>query len=100
MSGHWINANSQTSDITKMDVTQKGDQITVHAWGKCVPSDCDWGSQTGLATSGSASITWDQSFVLRKWVLNLDAGRLRLKEESVYLDKRPPHQSVEVFVKK
>ena len=99
LSGIWKNANPQTRGITKLDVQPSGDLVSVHAWGACSPQDCDWGTVKGAVTAESASVTWDQSFVLRKMTLTTDSGRLRMVLDSVYRDKRPPQQAVEYFVK-
>jgi len=98
-SGAWRNDNAQTRGITRLEVQQSGDGMTVRAWGACSPRDCDWGVAKGLASGGSASVTWDQGFVLRKMTLTSDGGRLRMALDNVYRDNRPPQQRVEYFVK-
>ena len=99
LSGSWKNDNPQTRGITRLEVQQNGDLVAVHAWGACSPQDCDWGIATGAVGGESASVTWDQGFVLRKMVLFSDAGRLRIVLDSVYRDGRSPKHAVEYFVK-
>jgi hypothetical protein len=99
LSGHWSNDNPQTRGITRLEVQQNGDLVAVHAWGACSPQDCDWGTEQGPVREQSASVTWDQGFVLRKMTLVPDGGRLRMVLDSVYRDSRPPQHGVEYFVR-
>lgn len=98
-SGVWRNDNPQTRGITKLDVQQTGETVIVRAWGTCLPQPCDWGTQKGVLGLNSASISWDQGFVLRKMILTPDAGRLRMVLDSVYYDSRSPQRAEEYFVK-
>ena len=41
--GAWQNADSQTRGITRLAIRADGANIFVSAWGKCHPSDCEWG---------------------------------------------------------
>ena len=47
--GTWKNVDSGTSNITKVKVAPSAGipPVTVRAWGKCHPSDCDWGKVSG-----------------------------------------------------
>jgi len=42
--GRWTNADTNTGGMTTLQIGVSGDSADVHAWGKCHPSDCDWGS--------------------------------------------------------
>jgi len=97
--GSWKNDNPQTRGITRLAIQQAGETVNVHAWGACSPQDCDWGAQPAAIEAGSASVAWDQGFVLRKMTLAPDAGRLRMSLDSVYRDNRPPQHAQEYFVK-
>ncbi len=97
--GEWKNDNLQTRGITRLEIQQEGEAVRVHAWGACSPQDCDWGTQTGALSAESASVAWDQGFVLRKMTLTPDAGRLRMLLDSVYRDSRPPQHGQEYFVR-
>ena len=99
ISGDWKNDNPQTRGITRLEVRQSGDLVAVHAWGACSPHDCDWGSTNGPVQGQSASVTWDQGFVLRKMTLVADGERLRMALDSVYRDNRQPQNGVEYFVR-
>ncbi len=99
LSGKWKNDNSQTRGITRLEVRQNGALVQVHAWGACSPQDCDWGTERGAIIGDSASVAWDQGFVLRKMTLTPDARRLRMVLDSVYRDNRAPQHGLEYFVK-
>jgi hypothetical protein len=42
-SGRWKNTDLQTRGITTVSVRTQGNSVWMHAWGRCRPSDCDWG---------------------------------------------------------
>lgn len=42
-SGYWKNVDPTTGGVTTLDIGASGSDVTVHAWGKCTPTDCDWG---------------------------------------------------------
>ncbi len=41
--GDWNNVDPNTGGITKLSIAISGASANVHAWGKCHPTDCDWG---------------------------------------------------------
>lgn len=96
-----MNEDPNTRGITRLVVSERNDQVLVHAWGSCTPQDCDWGEQPALVDGNSASITWDQGFVLRTMTLSmLGTSRMQTTTRSVYTDNRPPRTSSEVFVRR
>lgn len=44
LAGKWVNIDENTNSITRLEVTEEADGWVIHAWGKCGPSDCDWGT--------------------------------------------------------
>jgi hypothetical protein len=57
--GKWTNpAPEAQNGINRLDISASGDQLSVHAWGKCAPSDCDWGSQPATVDGQQARATW------------------------------------------
>jgi len=48
-SGRWTNVDSNTGGLTTLDISVSGTSAQVHAWGKCHPTDCDWGSVNAYA---------------------------------------------------
>lgn len=41
--GYWTNIDPNTSGVTTLEIGASGTGVTVQAWGKCHPTDCDWG---------------------------------------------------------
>ena len=56
--GVWHNANAATRSITRILIGRVGNNLAVHTYGKCSPTDCDWGTVTGYtyATSVGSSL--------------------------------------------
>jgi len=44
LAGTWVNIDANTDSITRLEVKEEADGWTIQAWGKCVPTDCDWGA--------------------------------------------------------
>src|SRR4051812_28360278 len=53
LEGRWKNVDPETRGLTTLDVTGDGDRVKVHAWGKCDPTDCDWGTVDATAFAPS-----------------------------------------------
>jgi hypothetical protein len=59
LSGTWTNPTPEGQNgINKLEITSSGNQITLHAWGRCVPSDCDWGTQVAQKNGTEAKASW------------------------------------------
>ena len=61
--GTWTNASSR--DIVKLEITDAGGAIQVHAWGACVPNPCDWGAvnATPYAPNVSSPLPADAQYL-------------------------------------
>src|SRR5947208_11973183 len=55
--GSWHACDSATRGLVRIDIAAAGQAVTVHAFGACVPSPCDWGSVHGLAYAADVSST-------------------------------------------
>jgi hypothetical protein len=101
--GNWVNEDPATRSLTHAEIHVTGNTISVHLWGACSPSDCDWGEATTFvqdADDGVIEITWNQGFVLRHQKISiLSDGRLEINTHSVYTDTRSPMDSVDRFVR-
>jgi hypothetical protein len=53
--GDWNNVDPNTGGITKLSISVSGASSNVHAWGKCHPTDCDWGSVNAFAFAPDVS---------------------------------------------
>ena len=54
--GEWKNINSQTGGITRIVIWEDGDNLKIEAWGKCHPTDCDWGAVSAHKIASSVNI--------------------------------------------
>ena len=77
--GHWVNIDAGTRGITRVDIRVDADTIFFHMWGKCHPTDCDWGEETTSvsdADDGMLSLTWDHGFSIVNQTLSVLEGEL------------------------
>lgn len=58
-SGDWINDDPNTRGITRLVISNAGQMLTVHGYGACEPTDCDWGTRTGPFTGEPFMIFFD-----------------------------------------
>ena len=110
-SGRWKNADPKAASILILRVQERGNEISVRAWGMCFnPSKpktglpgtsqyCDWGTGHGAVRDGAANVTWEQGAVLRRMRLLPAAGSLRVVVDSTYRDRRPPQHVEAHFAK-
>jgi hypothetical protein len=88
--GNWNNSDKNTSGVTRLEIQQTGNEIKVHAFGKCSPKDCDWGTESGALIGNTAQVTWDQGFSIRKMVLTLNGDNgLKMVLDTAFTDNRP-----------
>lgn len=81
ISGTWTNTDGNTNGITKLIITGNN---SIQAFGKCSPTDCDWGKTplTALsATAFKAVFTW--SFQTTTLSINLAGGQLSVNSVTV-----------------
>ena len=97
-SGNWSNKDPNTGENTRLNIIQSETTVTVHAWGKCTPTDCDWGSETGTITNDIAIIIWDQGFAIRTMIIEKSGNELKVDTTVVYTDGRPSRSSTQTFV--
>ena len=53
--GHWKNIDPNTRGVTTLNIDVRGNLVTIRAWGKCHPQDCDWGRVTAHAYAPNVS---------------------------------------------
>ncbi|MCK5058703.1 MAG: hypothetical protein KAT34_18785 [Candidatus Aminicenantes bacterium] len=111
--GLWKNSDPNTRGITKLRIQATGASVTVHAWSKCHPKDCDRGEQAAkvYASSVSANLESDARALTvvfsssgnRTLLAIHTAGTRRLKVD-VYKNyqassKRTNYNTIEFFEK-
>src|SRR6266567_430289 len=89
LTGTWTNpAPEGQNGINKIEISSSGNQITLHAWGKCAPTDCDWGTQAAQKNGPEAKASW--SFMQQ------NAGQERGRVATVTVKPDNGHLSVDV----
>ena len=84
---NWVNTDSNTNGLTRISITQNGSALVVHAYGKCTPTDCDWGSvQAPYSGKGPFSVPYKFSFKTTTLSLEPHAGQLTVNEVDHYTD--------------
>lgn len=53
--GDWKNIDPNTRGVTTLNISAVGSAVTVQAWAKCHPQDCDWGRVNGHAYAPDVS---------------------------------------------
>ena len=59
--GTWVNTDSGTGGIVRLQITAGVHGMGVRAFGACTPSDCDWGV-VGLTTYGNTVADADHKY--------------------------------------
>ncbi len=55
--GTWTNIDHATRNLVKIVIAAAGTGISVHAFGACSPTPCDWGAVSGLVYSANVGST-------------------------------------------
>ncbi|MGA2652783.1 MAG: hypothetical protein ABSF28_19780 [Terracidiphilus sp.] len=55
--GTWVNCDHQTRGLIRVVIAAKGNEVTVHAFGACQPTPCDWGMVNGLIFADNVTDT-------------------------------------------
>ncbi|HUY95481.1 MAG TPA: hypothetical protein VMU71_09285 [Terracidiphilus sp.] len=55
--GTWINCDHATRGLVRLVVAASGKEITVHGFGACSPTPCDWGIVNGMVFAPNVTAT-------------------------------------------
>jgi hypothetical protein len=102
--GTWNNPRGQNTPANapdRLEISAKGDQLSIHAYGKCQPADCDWGEESatvGAAQQATATFQFTENNGQpdqRTAAITLQPtdGRLALSIQNTYSDRGPTHSS-------
>lgn len=99
--GTWLNADKNTRRVTTLTIMVKGRFATVHAWGKCHPKDCNWGTTAGrFYKDGTLRASYGTKIAVRSLVFRVKTQRtMSVQVMTHYIDKsrRNDRRSVETF---
>jgi hypothetical protein len=57
--GNWVNDDPNTSGDTRLVISNAGLILTVHGYGACSPTDCDWSTRSGTYSGAPFVILFD-----------------------------------------
>jgi hypothetical protein len=102
--GTWINVDTEHGGVTKLLIAEGKLGRTIQAWGRCRPTDCDWGA-TPLAMFGYGTpyrfATWDPKFKDTYMILRPEKDEIAAEIFYVYKDgSRRPNYRVEYRFKR
>lgn len=94
LAGTWLNCNKKTPGLVKVVITVTGNAISVHPFGACVPTPCDWGNVSGFAYADNVSATPATAFTAKfkfsfketTMTGRLDAGVLMVETFNHFID--------------
>jgi hypothetical protein len=46
--GTWVNSDHETRGLVRVMIAAKANEVTIHAFGACQPTPCDWGIVNGM----------------------------------------------------
>jgi len=110
--GDWSNVDTNTGGITTLSISISGASPNVHAWGKCHPTDCDWGAGTAFAFAPDVSsdlssqaqalmAVFDAGFSETTLFIKPQGNRLSVQSYTLFKDNsgRSNYASSDVFQK-
>ncbi len=97
ISGTWLNTDANTNGVTKLIITNNN---TIQSFGKCSPTDCDWGNTT-LTDNGNNRFTamYTFSFKTSRFDIVYANNELSVTNADVYNDGRAARTSTYTFRK-
>ena len=85
--GTWINVDANTSGMTRLIIRRVNNSVvSFQGFGKCVPTDCDWGVINTAFTPFRIVATWDFGF--KKSIISIERSGDTLLAE--VFDDYPP----------
>jgi len=63
--GTWVNCDSATRGLVRMVIAAAGAGISVHGFGACSPTPCDWGTAPGVAYADNVTSTSPVAFTTK-----------------------------------
>jgi hypothetical protein len=79
--GTWLNDDASTNDVPEVIVTYSGTTITVHGYGACSPTFCDWGTRNVTLSGDPYSVLFDFGGGLTHTLtIGLDGPKLQITD--------------------
>ena len=90
----WLNPDANTRGLTRLLIAQSDKQLTVNGWGKCHPTDCEWGPvelqmlgdhvEDDRLTYGFA--TWDHKFSVVHLTMKFENQEMLVQSYTIFKD--------------
>jgi len=95
--GQWTNQNADTDGVTRVAITRSGATLRFNVFGRCHPTDCDWGTANATAFAPSAGgnvmndanvamATFNQSFARKTVILRIVGANLTYEVLTEFTD--------------
>jgi hypothetical protein len=92
--GTWTNVDKTTRGLVKLIISATGANLSVHGFGACHPTPCDWGASAGIPYAENVNATPAigfsafYKFAFKETILvgHLDAGLLRVETFDHFTD--------------
>jgi hypothetical protein len=82
----WRNTDPDTGGTTRVDIYQQYDQVMVHGYGKCTPTDCDWGTTSAYLEGSTLFAEFEFSFLVTRMAMTREEDRLRVYSVNTFTD--------------
>jgi hypothetical protein len=108
--GSWQNVHANQGNLLKFDIRNSDSTLYLHAWGKCQPTDCDWGEVQAQAIGsnvgsdpghGARVVTAEFKNNTRQTVLTIYPAanqHLRVESQTHFTDQSGRAPIVRVFM--
>ncbi len=84
--GAWTNIDPNTSGMTRLDITKTDSGWAFHGFGKCHPTDCDWGIIAAHDNAGTLQGTYDFGWKRTSVTATLSNNQLKVTTFDDYTD--------------
>jgi hypothetical protein len=85
--GTWVNRNANPPDLTRVQLDRAtASTMTLHVWGACVPTDCDWDTTTATLVGGELHASYVQSFATRTIRISRSGSQLVVQCHTHFTD--------------
>jgi hypothetical protein len=101
--GTWVNVDAKTRSIPQVTVdTASGTSMTLHVWGACTPTWCDWGTAAATLVGTELRATYNQGFATKDVRLTRTGSQLVVKSHTHFTDSsgRADYDSTDTMSRK
>jgi len=85
--GTWTNCDHHTRSLVRLVIATAGTGISIHAFGACTPTPCDWGTATAkpyaanVSSTGGIAFTAQYNFAFKQTIIvgRVDMGMLTVE---------------------